>query len=91
MLKLFTLAAFALAAQDAPKPEAAKPAPPKRVQLDEAEQLRLENLQLRYEAIVAAICGRAGIAAAACIVDPRAGFVYERTAPPQPKKEEPKK
>jgi hypothetical protein len=91
MLKLaFTLAALTLAAQD--KPEAAKPAPPKpepmkRFQLEEADSLRLENIQLRYEAVVASICAKAGIPMPACAVDPRAGFVYERPIPSAPKAE----
>lgn len=80
MLKLFTLAALTLAAQDSPK--AAQPAPPKPIPLTEVEALRLENLQIRYEALIREICSAKGLSPA-CIVDPRVG-AYDRPAPQPP-------
>lgn len=85
MLKLIILASLTLAAQDAPKP--AQPTPPKPQPLTEVEALKLENIQIRYEAIIAGICQRVGIAPQSCMVDPRSGVVYERPAVPAAKPE----
>lgn len=85
MLKLIALAALTLAAQDAPK--AAQSAPPKQHSLTEVEALKLENIQIRFEVIVAGICQRVGLTPQNCAVDPRSGMVYERPAPPAPKPE----
>lgn len=89
MLRAVLLAAGTLAAQETKSPVAPQP---KRVPLEEAEALRLENLQLRYEQLIAAICARAGIAVPACAVDARSGVVFERPqAAPAPTKPEVKK